>query len=137
MPQSWAYNATGERHGPLWLDEKIKDGDMLSFPLEISPLKENKLDIEINTLFDQINKGTDAKTINHIAIAYGVWGRVSMKGRKFTSKLNVDKISLSSKTTDEHSSMLKLNGQALIKTDTELQFGYHYKKDKNQDIKKQ
>lgn len=130
FPQSWAYNATGERHSPLWLDEKIKDGDMLSFPLEVSPMAENKLEININSLFDQINKQPNAKQINHIAIAYGVWGRVSMKGRKFTSKLNVDKISISTDDLNENSSMVKLNGETLSKVDTELEYGYHYKKDR-------
>lgn len=130
MPQSWAFNATGKRHGPLWLDKKIKEGDMLSFPLEISPLKNNKLDIEINSLFNQINKEPDAKTINHIAIAYGVWGRVNPKGRKFSSKLNVDKISITTNSKNEHPSMVTMNGEGLTRVDTELEYGYHYKREK-------
>lgn len=135
MQQSWAYNATGDRYGPLWLDKKIKEGDMLSFPLEISPLQDQKLDIEINALFDQINKIPNAKKINHIAIAYGVWGRVNPKGRKFTSKLNVEEINISSNDMNEYPSMVMMNGEAITKIDTELKFGYLYKRDRKSDVR--
>jgi len=136
MHQAWAYNATGDRYGALWLDKKISNGDMLSFPLDISPLKNQKLDIELNALFDQINKNDHAIKINHIAIAYGVWGRITLKGRKFTSKLNVDEISVIADDKNEYPSRVLLNGQAITRVDTELKFGYIYKKDSTINVSK-
>jgi predicted phosphohydrolase len=130
MQQSWAYNATGDRYGPLWLDQKIRDGDMLSFPLDISPLQEQILDIDLNQLFDQINKKPNVKLINHLAIAYGVWGRVNPKGRKFSSKLNVEEITISTDDKKEFPSIVMLNGKEISKTESTIEFGYHYKKDK-------
>jgi hypothetical protein len=109
---------------------------MLSFPLEMTPLQNQKLDIELNALFDQINKAPNVKPINHIAIAYGVWGRVNPKGRKFSSKLNVDEISITINDEKEYSSKVLMNGKAVTKTDSELQFGYRYKRDKSSDAKK-
>lgn len=103
---------------------------MLSYTLDIIPLKKHKLDIELNPLFDRLLKNNNKAKINHISIAYGVWARVSMKGRKFTSKLNVDEFNVTSNNMNEYSSTVLLNDKALIKTDTELAFGYIYKKDK-------
>jgi hypothetical protein len=130
MQQSWAYNATGDRYGPLWLDKKIRDGDMLSFKLPEEPLKDQILDVELNQLFDQLLDKSQSGQIDHITIAYGVWGRINMRGRKFTSSLNVEEINVTNNSMNEYPATVLLNGQALTKTDKELDYGYLYKKNK-------
>jgi 3',5'-cyclic AMP phosphodiesterase CpdA len=128
LQQSWAYNATGKRYGPLWLDKEIEKGNMLSYKLEFNPLSKQQLDIEINQLFKQISANKSDEQIEKISVAYGVWGRVTPKGRKFTSKLNVDSISLSSDDMNEYPTSVSLNGEKLTDTDKALEFGQIYKK---------
>ncbi|MCF6287724.1 MAG: metallophosphoesterase [Proteobacteria bacterium] len=130
MQQSWAYNATGDRHSALWLDKKIQKGDMLSYELNIAPLTEQKLEIELNQLFEQISNNDPNLKINHVTIAYGVWGRVTPKGRKFFSSLNVDEIKIVVNDKKKYSSNVILNNETVTKLDTELKFGYRYKRDK-------
>ena len=130
MQQSWAYNATGNRFSALWLDKKISDGDMLSFKLPEAPLKDQTLDIELDQLFDQLYEKPQSNQIDHITIAYGVWGRINMRGRKFSSTLSVEEIKITNNSMHESSANVLLNNQALTKTDKELDYGYQYKKNK-------
>ena len=128
MHQSWGYNATGERLGPLWLNKEIKRGNMLAYFIEFEPLKEQKLEVDLSQLFQQLTQDGETLEIDRIAIAYGVWGRVSIKGRKFTSKLNVDSIRLYSDSNEEAKNAVVLNGAALLKQEKELKFGQIYKR---------
>jgi len=128
MHQSWGYNATGERLGPLWLNKEIKRGNMLAYFIEFEPLKEQKLEVDLSQLFQQLTQDGETLEIDRIAIAYGVWGRVSIKGRKFTSKLNVDSIHLYSDSNEEAKNAVVLNGAALLKQEKELKFGQIYKR---------
>ena len=135
LPQSWAYNATGERLDPLWLDKEIKKGNMLSYKLNFIPLQQQKLDVELNPLFDKLLSSSKKNAIDHIAIAYGVWGRISINGRKFTSKLNVDEIKVVKDDINEYPNLISLNGKAINHLDTELPYGSLYKKDKTKQEK--
>lgn len=130
MPQSWAYNATGDRHGPLWLDKKISEGDMLSYKLNFQPVFPQKLQVDIHESLNSISSAEEFAKIHHIAIGYGVWGRVTHGGRKFTSVLNVDAIDVNSGASTEMPNAVMLNGEPLTKTESELDYGYHYKRNR-------
>ncbi len=130
MPQSWAYNATGDRHGPLWLDKKINEGHMLSYKLAIQPVFPQKLQVDIHELLKSISSTDEFAQINHLAIGYGVWGRVTQRGRKFTSSLNVDAIEVNNDISVELPSAVMLNGEPLTTTEPALDYGYHYKRNR-------
>ena len=127
LHQSWAYNATGRRSGPYWLNRKIKNGDMISYKLEEAPLQNQVLDVELNQLFDRIN----GDQIDHLTVAYGVWGRISMNGRKFSSQLSVDEINISNNNLDEFTVPVMLNNKPLTSIEKKVAYGDIFKKNRN------
>ena len=128
MPQSWAYNASGDRLGHLWLDQKLKLKEMLSFKINPDFKKINELDINLSSLFKEFGKSVNVSEINHLTMAYGVWGRVNQRGKKFARSLHVNKIQLN--PVDDKSNLIPanvtLNNEPMTK-EKELDFSYLYK----------
>ncbi len=131
MIRSWAYNATGRRHGPLWLDKKLKQGTLASYRLPVRIKKENHIAIALNQLFAQVLGESGLDQIDHIGIAHGVWTRITPQGTPIRAVMAVDAVRLSHEPADKPAYPLMLNNQP-VKTEWRDQesvpYSEHYRK---------
>lgn len=124
MHQSWAYNATGNRKHPLWLNMEIQKGNLLSYSMNIEPLKNNILDIQVSELFNSLENTSHKDEIHHISIAYGVWGRVDKSANNYTSMLNVEDISISkSEDKKEYLAPIMINNTQISESEKNVGYG--------------
>lgn len=118
MHQSWAYNVTGTRKHPFWLNQKIRTNKLNSYILSPATKQTNNLIIKL----DQVLNG--AKDIVKIGVAYGVWGRVNSNGTAFNSTLKINQIILDDAELDQVS--VSFNNLEIKSKDKILHYGKVY-----------
>lgn len=121
MHQSWAYNATGNRKHPFWLNKGISSQQVNSYTLNPKVGHKHSASIDIDNFLQTLDT-----PITKVGIAYGIWGRVNGYGTHFESSLKVNKISIN-KIVDKTKHEVYYDGKPLTTKDTILSYGHIYK----------
>ena len=125
MPRSWFYNATGERDYRNWMTSRIAEHSLLSYALPVRMKEPARLDVDLNAMFAELlPESLSLDNIAQVAVAHGVWTRVSIKGHPFRSQLTVDAVRLSHEKADQPQQMIRMNGKSIDPAlrDTETPF---------------